>query len=153
MKLLNKNIKKGELTDKAANGIASSILKSQNGFAKYMYSITKSWKQKQQWIFLYLVCLFFGGLSIVVIVNPFKTKEQDKALIPKSISVPRNIHQQNNEFVITENEFQQVQEYKRKYPNLQKERPRLFDSLSLIEQVYYSQKKRGVWKTNIQPSF
>ena len=141
MKLFNKNIKRDELTDKAANGIASGILKSQSGFAKYMHSLTKNWKQKQQWIFLYLVCLFFGGLSIVALVNPFKTKVLDKTIIPKSISVPKNIHQQNNAFVITENEFQQVQEYKRKYPNLQKERPGLFDSLSLIEQVYYSQKK------------
>lgn len=141
MNLFSKNIKNSALTDKAANGIASGILKSQNGFARYMYSLTKNWRQKQQWIFLYLVCLVFGGLSIVAIVNSFKTKEPDKAIIPKSISVPRNIHQQNNEFVITENEFQKVQDYKRKYPNLQKERPGLFDSLSLIEQVYYSQKK------------
>lgn len=141
MKLFSKNIKNSVLTDKAANGIANGILKSQNRFARYMYSITKSWKQKQQWIFFYLVCVVFGGLSIIAIINSFKIKEQDKAIIPKFISVPRNIHQQNNEFVITENEFQQVQEYKRKYPNLQKERPGLFDSLSLIEQVYYSQKK------------
>lgn len=141
MKLFSKNISNSAITDKAANGIANGILKSQIGFAKYMFSVTKNWKQKQQWIFLYLVCLFFGGLSIVAIVNPFKTKEQDKAIIPKPISVPKNINQQNNDFVITENEFQQVQEYKRKYPNLQKERPGLFDSLSLIEQVYYSQKK------------
>lgn len=142
MKLFSKNIKNSVLTDKAANGIANGILKSQNGFAKYMFSLTKDWKQKQQWIFLYLVCLVFGGLSIVAIVNSFKIKEQDKAIIPKSISVPKNIHQQNNGFVITENEFQQVQEYKRKYPKLQKDRPGLFDSLSLIEQAYYSQKKK-----------
>ena len=141
MKLFKKNITNSPLSDKAAKGIASGILKSQNGFARQMYSLTKSWKPKQQWIFLYLVCLVFGGLSVAAIVNSFKTKEPDKAMIPKSISVPKNIHQQTNEFAITENEFQQVEEYKRKYPNLQKERPGLYDSLSLIEQVYYSQKK------------
>jgi len=141
MKLFNKNIKSSALTDKAANWIASGILKSQNGFAKYMYSLTKNWKQKQQWIFLYLVCLFFGGLSIVAIVNPFKAKVQDKTIIPKSISVPKNIHQQNKGFAITENELRQVQEYKAKHPSLQQEQPGLFDSLSLIEEVYYSQKK------------
>lgn len=141
MKLFKKDIKRNELTDKAANGIAKGILKSQNGFAKYMSSITKSWNQKQQWIFLYVICLFFGGLSIVAIVNSFKSIEPNKAIIPKSITVPKNIQQQNNVFVITENEFQQVQEYKHTYPNLQKERPGLFDSLSLVEQIYYSQKK------------
>lgn len=141
MKLFNKKIKGSALADKAANSIAQGILKSQNGFARHLYSLTKNWKQKQQWVFLYLVCLVFGGLSVVAIVNSFKIKEQDKAIMPQSISAPSKIHKQSNEFVITKNEFQQVQEYKRKYPNLQKERPRLFDSLSLIEQVYYSQKK------------
>jgi hypothetical protein len=141
MKFFKKDIKRNELTDKAANGIAKGILKSQNGFAKTMSSATKNWKQKQQWIFLYLVCLFFGGLSIWAIVNSFENKESNKAIIPKSITVPKNIHPQSNVFVITENEFQQVQEYKRTYPNLQKERPGLFDSLSMVEQIYYSQKK------------
>lgn len=141
MKFFNKNIKNTALTDKAAKGIASGILKSQNGFARYMYSLTKNWKQKQQWIFLYVVCLFFGGLSIVAVINSFNTEEKGKAFFPKSISVPKNIQPQNNPFAITEKELLQVKEYKLKYPNLQKERPGLFDSLSLIEQVYYSQKK------------
>jgi hypothetical protein len=141
MRFFNRHIKTPELTDKAAKGIAGGILKSQNGFANYMYSKTKNWKQKQQWVFLYMVCLFFGGLSIGAIVNSFKIKDQDRTILPKSISIPRNIHQENNQLLITENEFQKVQEYKRKYPNLRKERPGLFDSLTLIEQVYYSQIK------------
>ena len=141
MKLFKKDIKRNDLTDKAANGIANGILKSQNGFAKSMSSVTKNWKRKQQWIFLYVVCLFFGGLSILAVVNSLKTREPNKAIILKSISVPKNIHQQSNVFVITESEFHQIQECKRKYPNLQKERPGLFDSLSLVEQIYYSQKK------------
>lgn len=141
MKLFAKYIKSSSLNDKAANGIANGILKSQNRFAKYMFTVTKNWKQKQQWIFLYMICLLFGGLSIAAIVNSFTIQKQDVTIIPKSISIPRNIHKQNNELIITEIEFQKVQEYKRRYPNLQNERPALFDSLSLIEQVYYSQKK------------
>ena len=141
MKTLNKQINKEVLTDKAANGIAQGILKSQNGFAKYMQLLSKNWKGKQQWIFLYFVCLIFGGLSIVAIVHPFRVKDTNSSLIPKHIAVPKSIHQQRNGFAITENEFKQVQEYKAKHPTLQKERPGLFDSLSLIEEVYYSQKK------------
>jgi len=141
MKIMNRQINKEALTDKAANGIAKGILKSQNGFANYMQSLSKNWKGKQQWIFLYFVCLFFGGLSIVAIVNPFRVKDTSRSIIPKSIAVPKSFHQQRNGFTITENEFQQVQEYKAKHPNLQQERPGLFDSLSLIEDVYYSQKK------------
>lgn len=141
MKTMNRQINKEALTDKAANGIAKGILKTQSGFQKYMRSLSKNWKGKQQWIFLYSVCLVFGGLSIVAIVNPFRVKDTNSSLIPKSIAVPKSIHQQRNGFAITENEFKQVQEYKAKHPNLQQERPGLFDSLSLIEDVYYSQKK------------
>ena len=141
MKIMNRQINKEALTDKAANGIAKGILKTQSGFEKYMRSLSKNWKGKQQWIFLYFVCLIFGGLSIVAIVHPFRVKDTNSSLIPKSIAVPKSIHQQRNGFAITENEFQQVQEYKAKHPNLQKERPGLFDSLSLIEEVYDSQKK------------
>ena len=141
MKTRNRQINKETLTDKAANGIAKGILKSQYSFAKYMQSLSKNWKVKQQWIFLYFVCLIFGGLSIVVLVHPFRVKDTNSSLIPKSIAVPKSIHQQRNGFAITENEFKQVQEYKAKHPNLQKERPGLLDSLSMIEEVYYSQKK------------
>ena len=141
MKTMNRQINKEALTDKAANGIAKGILKTQSGFEKYMRSLSKNWKGKQQWIFLYSVCLVFGGLSIVAIVNPFRAKDTNSSLIPKSIAVPKSIHQQRNGFAITENEFQQVQEYKAKHPKLQTERPGLFDSLTLIEEVYYSQKK------------
>ena len=141
MKIMNRQINKEALTDKAANGIAKGILKTQSGFEKYMRSLSKNWKGKQQWIFLYFVCLIFGGLSIVAIVHPFRVKDTNSSLIPKSIAVPKSIHQQRNGFAITENEFQQVQEYKAKHPNLQQEQPGLFDSLSLIEEVYYSQKK------------
>lgn len=141
MKTMNRQINKEALTDKAANGIAKGILKTQSGFEKYMRSLSKNWKGKQQWIFLYLVCLVFGGLSIVAIVNPFRVKDTNSSLIPKPIAVPKSIRQQRNGFAITENEFQQVQQYKSKHPNLQTERPGLFDSLTLIEEVYYSQKK------------
>ena len=142
MKSIKSGIAKADLANKAATRLANSIIKTQNVFAGYMYAVTKKWKQKQQWIFLYMVCLVFGGLSIVAIINSFKTKTEGKAIMPKPIAIPKNIQQQNNPFIITENEFQQVQEYKRKFPNLQKERPGLYDSLSLVEQIYYSQKNK-----------
>ncbi|MEO7488870.1 MAG: hypothetical protein ABIU77_17295 [Ferruginibacter sp.] len=132
---------KETITDKAANGIANGILKSQTGFAICMHSITKNWEGRQQWIFLSAVCVCFGGLSIIAVVNPFRMQGDGDSIRPKSIVVPRNIHRQNNGFAITENELKKAQEYKAGHPNLQKERPGLFDSLSLIEEVYYLQKK------------
>ena len=141
MKLFKTNKSKSILQDKAATGIANKILKSQRWFASNLERLTKKWKQKQQWVFLYLVCLLFGGLSIAAVVNAFKVSANSKTIMPKSIAIPKNIYQGNNPFLITENEFQQVQEYKRKHPKLLKERPGLWDSLALIEQSYYSQKK------------
>jgi hypothetical protein len=141
MKLFKRNKSQSIIRDKAASGIANAILKSQRLFATTLESLTTKWKQKQQWMFLYMVCLLFGGLSVVAVVNSFKVEPNSKSVLPKSITVPKNIYKGDNPFRITENEFQQVQEYKRKHPNLLKERPGLYDSLTLIEQSYYSQKK------------
>ena len=141
MKLYKRNKSQENIKDKAATGIANGILETQRWFASKLKNLTNKWKQKQQWIFLYAVCLLFGGLSIAAIVNSFKVPENTKALMPKSISVPKNIYEEDKASIITENEFQKVQKCKRTHPNLLKERPGLFDSLTLIEQTYYSQKK------------
>jgi hypothetical protein len=142
MKLFKKNKSQLNIQDNAANGIANGILKTQNLFALNLERVTKNWKRKQQWIFLYLVCIAFGGMSIVAIVNSFKAPDKRKSINPKQISTPKNIYRRDKAFLITEKEFQKVQEYKQTHPNLIKESPGLFDSLTLIEQVYYSQKKR-----------
>ena len=141
MKLIKRKEGHVNVPDKVATGIANGILKSQRWFANTLENMTNKWKQKQQWIFLYTVCLLFGGLSIAAMVHSFSIPENAKALMPKSISVPKNIYKEEKAFLITENEFQQVQDYKRTHPDLIKERAGLFDSLTLIEQTYYSQKK------------
>jgi hypothetical protein len=142
MKLFMKNINQTNIPDKAATGIANGILKSQRWFAIYLEGLTKKWKQKQQWIFLSGVCILFGGLSIAALVNSFSQPANSKAIIPKAISIPKTIQNNTNAYLITEKEFQQVQTYKQQHPDLIKERPGLFDSLTLIEQSYYSQKNK-----------
>lgn len=141
MKLFKKNSGKENLSDKAASGIAKAILKIQNFFACRMQSFSKSWKQKQQLIFLYGVCLVFGGFSVVAVVQPFKTRPQNSSFKLQSISTLKNIQKENKAFIITDNEFQQVQRYKQTHTNLIKERPGLYDSLTQVEQMYYSQQK------------
>jgi len=141
MKLIKRKEGQESIPDKAATGIANGILKSQRWFANTLESFTNKWNRKQQWIFLSTVCFLFGGLSIAAMVHSFKVPENAKALMPKSISVPKNIYKEGKAFLITDNEFQKVAEYKRTHPNLKKERPGLFDSLVFIEQSYYSQKK------------
>ena len=142
MKLLKKNISQTNIPDKAATGIANGILKSQRWFANNLEGLTKRWKQKQQWYFLLGVCILFGGLSITAIVDSFSQSTNLKAIIPKAISIPKTVQNNTNLYLITEEEFQHVQTYKQQHPNLIKERPGLFDSLTLIEQSYYSQKNK-----------
>jgi len=141
MKLFKRKVGQVKIPDKAATVIANGILKSQRWFANTLESLTNKWKHKQKWIFLFAVFLVFGGLSMAAMVDSFKTGANSNTLMPKSITVPKNIYKEDKAFLITENEFQKVQEYKRTHPNLIKERPGLFDSLILIEQTYYSQKK------------
>ena len=126
------------MPDKAAGFIADTILRLQHWFANNMKSISQQWKQQQQWIFLIGVCFLFGGLSIASIVNA--NNDPLTIMVPERITFPKNTFSGNDVFLITENEFQKVLEYKRNHPNLQQERSALFDSLNLIEQSYYSQK-------------
>ena len=71
MKVFKKN---KNISNAAAGKIAGTILFIQNKFADAMDKVSASWKLKQQWIFLYLVCLVLGGLSVVSIIQPFKIK-------------------------------------------------------------------------------
>lgn len=141
MRLFKRNKSQVSISDKAGIKIAGFILKGQQWFATGLHSLTKNWKQKQQWIFLFSVCLVFGGLSVIAVINSFDTLDKTGEIIPRSISIPKTLYKADKAFLITKKEFQQVQEYKSSHPNLMKERPGLYDTLNLIEQVYYSQQK------------
>ncbi|MDQ6889966.1 MAG: hypothetical protein M3Z56_06805 [Bacteroidota bacterium] len=140
MKLLKKNTR-SNFTDRAAVGIADAILKSQRSFSKKLACLTTNWRRRHQWIFLYLICLLFGGWSFIAIAQSFKTPENSRIIILKSITVPKAIHKESKIYLITEKEFEQVQQFKTNHPGLQKERPQLYNSLNLVEQSYYSQQK------------
>lgn len=142
MKLFKKNINQTNIPDKAATSIANGILKLQRWFANNLEGVTKKWKHKQQWFFLLGVCVLFGGLSIAAIVNSFRQSANSNTIMPNAISIPKAIQNNTNLCLITEKEFQQVQSYKQQHPDLIKKRPGLFDSLTLIEQSYYSQKNK-----------
>lgn len=141
MRLFKKNKKSKNISTKAATGIAKGILRTQEKISKYLDRFTANWKQKQQWIFLYFTCLLFGGLSVISIIKPFREHAPIKDFIPRVISVPKMLPSQQRAFVITTEEYQKLQEYKNAHPDLQRERPSLYDSLTIIEQAYYSQKK------------
>ena len=150
MKLFIKN--KRNISEAAAEKIARAILSVQKKFSDGMAKVSEKWKAKQQWIFLYLVSLVFGSLSVVVIIQPFKDKNGFKK--PTSIHVPKLIQPEGNKVIITYNEISRVHAFKQRLDSLSKtkegkikvdkffnQRPGLFDSLEKVEQLYYSQKK------------
>lgn len=141
MKRFTNSREQNSKLDKVATKIAATILKQQGLFANRLKSLTKSWRQKQQWVFLCGVCLALGGLSLVAMVNSFNKKQLTNQIIPKSINLPKRIYKDVNPLIITDKEFEQVQEYKRSHWDHVKEMPGLFDSLQLIEEQYFSQKK------------
>ena len=106
MNFFKRNKSEVNIQDKAATGIANGILKSQRWFATNLFGLTKSWKQKQQWIFLYLICLVFGTMSIIAIINPFRTSGKSNIIIPKPISIPKKIYKQDKVYLITKKEIQ-----------------------------------------------
>lgn len=140
MKLYKKQTAPIVVNEKVANRIANGILKMQTGFANYLCSITKKWDQRNQWTFLILVSLIFGGLSILAIVIPYQLTKDQSYIFPISITPSKTTPVHQDEYTITENEFQKIQKYKTVHPNLQVDNPPLFDSLNLVEQIYYSQK-------------
>ena len=140
MKIIHNDIKH-QISEKLAVCIAGVIIKVQQWFTKNMQSSTKNWKQPQRWIFLYLICLIFGGTSMVIILQPFSSGGLSKTLQINFIRKNNNYRPPQKGFLITKEELQKVQQYKLVHPNLGKEMPGLFDSLQLIEQAYYSQQK------------
>jgi len=145
-------INKNSIPDAAAGKIARAILSIQKKFADAMAKVSAQWKVKQQWTFLYLVCLVFGSLSVVAIIQPFNNKNTLKK--PAAIPLPKLLPSQEEKIIITDNEITRVHAFKQRLDSLSKtkegkikvdkffnQRPGLFDSLENVEQLYYSQKK------------
>ena len=132
---------KHQISERLATIIASGILQVQYWFAKILQSSTKKWKQPQRLIFLYMTCLVFGGMSMVVILQSLNSGEVSEISHMKFTNKMQAFTPQHKGFLITKEELQKVQKYKLEHPKLDKEMPGLYDSLNLIEQSYYSQQK------------
>ena len=141
MKKNTNNMQQNNKMDKVAVTIAATILKWQQRYASALETITKHWQQGQQWIFLCLIGLAFGGSSILFLVNSFRQSPSPNLIITKSISLPKHIYAKGKSLQITEKEFQKVQDYKHNHTELFMDRPGLYDTLQQIEEMYYSQKK------------
>ena len=128
------------LADKAANKIANFILCLQKMFATAMYKLSKNWQRKQQWLFLCTICLLFGGAGVISILKPVSGNGLPKNIKAEKLTAYPQ-HEKESRILITEDEFKKLHRFKKDNPQIQQVRPGLFDSLGMVEQLYYSQKK------------
>src|SRR5438105_1946125 len=114
-------MKRSVPNDKAAGWIANGILKVQRKFADALGKVSATWKAKQQLIFLYLITLVLGGLSVIAIVKPFDKKAPNTIPKPAAISIPRAIPDENKNSVrITDHEISRVHQFKQMLDSLSK---------------------------------
>lgn len=144
--------KNNKISEAAAGRIAKIILAVQAKFARIMGKVSSRWKAKQQLIFMYLICLVLGGLSVIAIIKPFNNK--DVLHRPAEIHLPKLIPRDADKVIITDNEIEKVRGFKQRLDSLSKTkegkiklqrflkaRPGFMDSIEKVDQMYYSQKK------------
>ena len=136
------NVEEKKLSDQVAGKLANWILKYQELFTKMLSVRTIHWSLKQQWIFLCLVCIVLGGASIVAMVQSFRINPTDTVTISATSSVSLKPLANEAPALITREEFEAAKQYKMEHPDLLHELPDLYESLSSIEQTYYSQNKK-----------
>lgn len=93
MKLFKRNRNRQavqKISDQAAVCIAKTLLRAQQKTAARLARMTRSWKPRQQRIFLVLVCTVFGCCSSYVLLQPF-IKPVPAFVKPASISLPNAI--------------------------------------------------------------
>lgn len=128
-----------EVVDKAAQGIAGSILKMQKAFASSMEKFSAKWQRKHQLIFLAVVSVVFIVFSLRALVVPFsgETKITNPGGIRKPATVSTDVEPR-----ITKEEFERIQAFKKSLDsNTIKDRPGLMDSIQMVEALYYSNLK------------
>ena len=153
-----KDSKESEAQDKVAKGIARFLLSIQNGFASLMSERVKNLSSHSKQICLAVFCLMFGGLSIYVFVGAFQdSKNSGKTIKLDQVAVPKYYDQIDSEIakpsvvegdVIRINRFKKYMDSLRHsvkgrlvYDSILKARPGLMDSITVIEEIYYSQSK------------
>ena len=142
MKVSIENAEQKNLSDHIAGSLANWILKYQELFTKMLSVRTIHWSLKQQWIFLCLVCIVFGGASIVAMVQSFRINPTDTVTISATSSVSLKPLANEAPALITREEFEAAKQYNMEHPDLLHELPDLYERLSSIEETYYSQNKK-----------
>ena len=136
----NNKVDHKKLSDHVAGRLAHWILKYQALFTRILSVRTNQWSLKQQWIFLCLICIIFGGGSILAMVGSFKVITNNTVVIPATNSIIVKSLPNETSAKITLEELEAAKQFKAAHPDLQDEIPDLYERLNLIIETYYSQK-------------
>lgn len=167
MKLFRKKIlrstedDKHSLNDKAAKGIVGCIIKIQNGFAKFMSNRTKNISAPSMKAVLIIFCLAGSSLNIYFILTAFLKKDQgtkmvkiDRMSVPKyydkidalpaepDVQITKHQHEEMQAFVHYMDSLKHSKTVKHLYDSILLLRPRLLDSVNMLEEIYQSQNKK-----------
>ncbi len=162
--MFSKNRKNGEdskgleTQDKVAKGIAGFLLSIQNRFTSFMSERVKNLSRQSKKICLAIFCLMFGGVSVHVFIGAFRdSKNSERIIIPDRVAVPKYYDQIDSEIkepsvgegdIIRINRFRKYMDSlsssvkgRLVHDSILKARPGLTDSITVIEEIYYSQSK------------
>ena len=148
---------KSPLQDKVAGKIAGFMVKVQTKFADVMNRNFSGISRRRMKIFLFLFCLGSGGLSIYYIVNAvFNNDKRQMPFKIDHVDVPRHYDKTGDELTqpqvfVDEETMQNIKAFKKymdslkttarkQYDSIVLIRPGLMDSITMLEEVYYSQK-------------
>ncbi len=144
---------------KIAVKIIRRWMQAKHKWSLYLQDKTEHFSVQSKKTSLIAFCILFGGLSIYIIINSFIDNNNNNLLSIHHITMPAHINQSgderlNNDNIISKQEYEHIQAFKHYmdslqsnsegkiiYDSIMQARPRLIDSIHLVENMYQSQSK------------
>lgn len=147
------------ITDKVASKIVVQIMKIQLKFAEIMNRLFSSMTIKKIKLNLIFFSLITGGYSVYLIINAIATPEKkQKVYTIEKLALIKNSDKTSDEFrikgqYIDDATFDKIRKFKKYmdslkinksflYDSIVAARPLLMDSISILEDIYNSQKQK-----------
>lgn len=144
------------VSERAAQTVVQAFSKIQNGFASVMNKAFEHMAPKKLKVGLVLFCILSGGFSIYLLVFPIMSPlNRQKNIKVDQLNIPKHIkdagdNKMASDVYVDEATFRRIISFKRymdsiktneraKYDSIILGRPKLMDSVTVLEQLYYLQ--------------
>lgn len=137
--------------------IANCWRNCQERFAGCLGKLTTGLGTRGKMVVLAVLCIVFGGLSLLSVVRVFLPRENKKLVIPGQVAVPKHFDKTGEPYddevlVVSPVLYKRLQEFrsymdslrvysKQVYDSIMHARPGLMDSVFFLEQIYSEQKR------------